>query len=287
MNPGLPRTGNPNVLRFLGAIVFGTTIGLFVAAALEVGLRYHYPEEQESTPWGLLFWGEHWALRVAASSVATIVAGYTTGLVARKHGKILAVISSLPSALFWLALTIGSWNGSFPYLKNALPFHVSIGNKLAASLVVVTMLPLAAWAGGLGEHEGQVRGPSFDSRRYSLLGIKWYHYFWLPLLAYLWLIQASWAVFDGLGWLAKSWKSGIGIISIVPGAFAFMIFGTIYIMSNGATKAYAVLSGIQAIPGAGKRALLVLKYGLGSLALAAILQTGIALLDFGLHKLFH
>jgi hypothetical protein len=144
---------------------------------------------------------------------------------------------------------------------------------------------VAAWAGGSGAEEGQACGPHFDSRRFSLLGIKWYHYIWLPLPLYLWLIQASWTVFYGLEWLRMVYKSDATFLSIVPGVFTMMIWGTLGIMVTGAGKAYEVLAGFELIPTVGRRAFAVLKYGVGAFLLVVILQVGIKLLQYWLARL--
>jgi hypothetical protein len=57
-------------------------------------------------------------------------------------------------------------------------------------------------------------------------------------------------------------------------------------MVSGAGKCYTVLSGLEEIPSVRSRALQVLKYGFGFPLLAAILQTVVGLLHFGLLKLF-
>jgi hypothetical protein len=232
------------------------------------------------------FWGEHWALRVVASWAAAIGAGYLAGLAARRRGRIIALISALPVTLCWLVMTIFVWRDQWFFFPKDTEIQVSIGNKLAASLLVLTILPFTAWAGSLGEQDGQTHGTHFDARRFSLLGIKWYHYLWLPFVVYLWLVQASWAVFFGFEWLKASWKSSFSLSSFVPVAFTFMIWSTLALMWKGAAKAYVVLSGLELLPTARERAYSVLRNGVGLLILAALLQFGIQLLALGLAKLF-
>jgi hypothetical protein len=48
---------------------------------------------------------------------------------------------------------------------------------------------LACYGGSAGEEEGKAMAEHFDSRRFTLLGIKWYHYLWLPILIQLQLTQ--------------------------------------------------------------------------------------------------
>lgn len=270
----------------MGAVCLGFLSGLFVAAALEVGLRNHFLEEQSATPWGAFFWNEHWALRTAASCTATVVTGFMAGIVARKHGKVLAIIASSPVALSWVFMAICCWKGQVLFLREPVEIQVTIANKLVASFIAITILPLAGWAGTFGEKQGADLGAHFDSRRFSLLGIKWYHYLWLPLLVYAWLIQGSWAVYYWMIWMAKSWDTGLSLVSFVGGFFSLFIFGTIYLMFNGAQRAYLILSGIESVPSLKDRTLSVLKFGLGWFVLAAILQTAIGLLELGLAKLF-
>jgi len=172
-----------------------------------------------------------------------------------------------------------------PFVDVRGEVETSIGNKLAASLLVLTIIPFACYGGSAGEEQGKTLAEHFDSRRFTLLGIKWYHYLWLPVLIQLLLVQASWASLYGFEWLRNTWRSGLGLVSILPWIFTAAIWWTLTIMAIGAERCYRVLSGLDEIPSAGSRAFQVLKYGFGFPLLAAILQTIITLVNYGLLKL--
>ena len=171
-------------------------------------------------------------------------------------------------------------------IRRRFEVETSIGNRLAASLLVSTIIPFACHGGLAGEEESKALREHFDSRRFTLLGIKWYHYLWLPVLIQAQLTQVSWAVLYGFEWLRNTWRSGFSLISILPWIFTLMIWGTLAIMFQGAVMCYRVLSGLEKSPSARSRAVQGLKYGFGYPLLAAILQTIVSLLHYGLLKLF-
>jgi hypothetical protein len=177
------------------------------------------------------------------------------------------------------------WMQKVPFVEGRFEVETSIGNKLAASLLVFTIIPFACYGGFAGEEESKTVAEHFDSRRFTLLGIKWYHYLWLPILIQLQLVQASWALLYGFEWLRNTWRSGLSLISIVPWIFAIGIWWTLSIMVDGAVKCYRVLSGLEEIPSARSRAFQVVKYGFGFPLLAAALQAIISLVHYGLLKL--
>jgi hypothetical protein len=259
---------------------------MLIPGALANGCLFYFPEERHAGAAWLFLWGEHWAIRVLASWISAIGAGFIAGMVARQRGQVWAGITALPSTLCWLAIAVIGWMQKVPFFPDRFQVETSIGNKLAASLLVLTIIPLACYGGLAGEEESKAVGEHFDSRRFTLLGIKWYHYLWLPILIQLQLSQASWAFLYGFEWLRNTWKSGFSLISIVPWIFTIMIWATLSIIVNGAVKCYRVLSGLEEIPSARSRAVQVLKYGFGFPLLAAILQTVVSLLHYGLLKLF-
>ena len=172
-----------------------------------------------------------------------------------------------------------------PFLENQFEVDISIGNKLAASLLVLTIIPFACYGGLAGEEAGKMFGEHFDSRNYTLLGIKWYHYLWLPIVIQLLLVQTAWACLYAFEWFRNTWRAGMSLLSIVPSLFAFAILWTISITFDGVIRAYKILSGVEKVPLGRSRAFQVLKYGLGLPLLAAALQAGISLLHYGLAKL--
>jgi hypothetical protein len=275
-----------NLLRRIGGAIFGTFIGALLSTAFSTGLFYHFASEPNVQRWGLFLWGEHWAVRVVASLAATLCAGYAAGVIARRHGQPTATFAALPGTLGWLAIAILSWRGHANIFGEDLDFHASIGNKLAASILALITIPLSAWAGRGGEQDGQRYGRHFDSRRHAILGIRWYHYFWLPFFTYIWFAQAGWAAFYGFNFLKVMWKTDFGLLSLVPAFFMIGIFYSLHLMCNGAGKAYAVLSGTESMPEVKNRAWSVLKHGFGSLILAVAIQFVLLFIFLSLAKLF-
>src|SRR5262249_45834048 len=148
------------------------------------------------------------------------------------------------------------------------------------------IIPLACYGGLAGEEESKALAEHFDSRRFTLLGIKWYHYLWLPILIQLLLTQASWAVLYGFEWLRNTWRAGDGLISMLHWILTIAIWWTLSMMFDAALKCYRVLAGLEEIPSARSRAFQVLKYGFGVPLLVVVLQAIISLIPYGLSKLF-
>ena len=153
------------VTRGIGAITFGIIVGSLLPSAFQVGISYHFPDEKDAQTWGLLLWGEHWAIRVVASWAGTVVAGFIVGLVARHKGGILSVLAAIPTVICWLAIAVIGWTEQVPFLSETRAVDISVGNKLAASLLVLTTIPFAFWSGSQGEEAGKIFGKHFDSRR--------------------------------------------------------------------------------------------------------------------------
>jgi hypothetical protein len=125
----------------------------------------------------------------------------------------------------------------------------------------------------------------FDSRRYTLLGIKWYHYIWIPIVLHLILLQGSYAGLYFLTWLKVLWKAGFSIFQwIIPGIFTFALWGTLYLMGIGIYKAYLILAGLESVPSKGKAFIKVLQYAIGFPLIAAALQYLIEYLHYIIGK---
>jgi len=271
--------------RVFAAVICGIIAGALIPSALASGCLFYFPDERQRAAAWIFLWGEHWAIRVVASCASAAGAGFITGIIARKRGRLLAAIAALPSTLCWLVIALIGWTGKVPFLENQFDVDISIGNKLAASLLILTIIPLACYGGLAGEEAGKMFGERFDSRNYTLLGIKWYHYLWLPILIQLLLVQTAWTSLYAFEWFRNTWRAGISLVSIVPSLFAFAILWTIGITVEGADRAYKILSGLEEVSSGRSRAFQVLKYGFGFPLFAAILQAGISLVHYGLAKL--
>src|SRR3989442_4474991 len=114
--------------RGLGAVICGVVAGALIPGALQVGLSYAFPDEAGVSGWGILFWGEHWALRVVGSWAATIGAAFLAGMVARRRGSAFAAVAAVPASLCWLGVAIVGWYGRLPLLNDSPDVNISIGN---------------------------------------------------------------------------------------------------------------------------------------------------------------
>jgi hypothetical protein len=165
------------------------------------------------------------------------------------------------------------------------PSGLVIGNKI---LIVVQPLLTAAcgWVfGAAGESYSSETLTHFDKRRYTLFGIKWYHYLWLPVLLYPILLQTAWVLDYGLSWIRLSWLEGANLYSIIPGLFLMGIVTTLMITWEGFRRGYDYLSDYTSKYSASETALGVLKFGIGFPILAMIAQSIILLVHVGLVKL--
>lgn len=82
------RRGDPHrtVMRGVAAVCAGIVAGALLPSSLEDGFSHGFPGEREQGIWTTFFWGEHWALRAAASWLATLGAGFLVGVLARRRG---------------------------------------------------------------------------------------------------------------------------------------------------------------------------------------------------------
>lgn len=262
------------------SVFCGMIAGVLLPNSVQVGVRWTMPSEPE---WGSVFWGEHWILRPVASVLAALGGGFLAGAIARRSGRTVAVLGALPAFLLWTWAAISAWREELLFTESSQYF--SIGNKLAATIIVVALLPAAAAAGRSGEQMGLQYGQHFDGRPKTLLGVKWYHYIWLPFLIHLILAQISWAGLYAFEWIKMVWRAGPSMSSLIPTAFAMALWGTFYILLSGALKAYRVLSGFDQMDSNFAAAKQVVKYGVGAPFLAGILQTGIMLLHAALTRM--
>lgn len=275
-------TGIRLIPRALLAVLCGIVAGVLIPSSLQVGLLYHFPAEQ-GEGWGFLLWREHWALRVVASVLSAAGAGLIAGVVARRWGWQVGALATLPATVAWLWVAITAWAGTMPFFGSEL--HISLGNRIAATLLTAVLLPIGAATAALGADLGADIGPHFDTRPHTLLGIRWYHYLWLPLLIHLYLAQTAWAGYYGLGWAMTAWKAGDSLFSFLPFLFTVAIWSTFVLLGTGLVRAYAVLAGLEVADGDGRTWSLV-KYGLGYPLAAAALQTAIMFVHYGLMKVF-
>ena len=274
------------MIRKILAVLSGSIAGSLLSMAICAGLRYRFPDEFKSLDWGILLWGEHWFLRAVVSLMCAAWAGFIAGIIGRERGSILAIVAVLPSWIIWVIAEYAALTGTLPFFDIG-EFYVSLGNKISMGVIILAMLPIAWNSGTQGQIIGQDYADYFDSRRHTLLGIKWYHYIWLPILMYLIVMQGSYIGLYFLLWMKALWKSGFNMLaSIIPTIFTLMLYGTLYLMGIGVKKTYLILAGFDEVVSRGTATKQVLRYAIGYQIIAVALQSLIEYIHFLIGKWF-
>jgi hypothetical protein len=266
------------IVRGAASILAGALAGVLLISSLEAGVGLAL-EGQTRSEWNLLTWGSHWAWRAAASATATALAGFVTGVVARRRGTLFGSLSAVPAALYWATVAWIGWSSRVPFTE--LKADIPLGYQIVAAILALTTIPLAGAAGSSGAPYGRANAEHFDSRRVTLLGIRWYHYLWLPLPMHFMVLSASYGSVYGFNWITTAWKGDMSFWAIVPTLFAMGLFWTLQLLAIGGFGAYEALAGFESdgnMP-AWKR---VIKFGFGYLLLAVLAQVAISLVHSGL-----
>lgn len=277
-----PSRGTPSFRRLAGAVSAGIVAGYLFSNGLGAGAALTYWEDIDR--WSGMLWGGHWVFRSAAALASAVWAGCIAGVLGRRFGTRLGLVATLPGALLWLAMTLVGWG--VPIHPAFQDLHVPLGYKLAGIGLVIA-IPAAGWfGGGLGEQFGSENGDHFDSRGHSLLGIKWYHYLWIPFLFQALLLLFTVSGIYGFEWFKALWRSGSTIGSIIPSVFAFGVWSCLYLVWEGGKNSYLLLSELKDPHEGSGRAKQVVKYSLGYPVVAAVLQVAIIAAHAGLVSLF-
>ena len=268
-------TRYPAGIRSTGAVLAGLAAGVLIINSMQVGAKFAL-ERSSPMGWGTLMWGNHWAWRGAASLVATAAASFVAGMIARRHGAIVAVCAALPSAAIWALVAYAGWRGHAPFLSAHIA--IPLGYQIVASLLVFATLPVAAAAGSAGAPFGAVNGRHFDLRRAALLGIKWYHFLWIPFLLHAMVLEASFGAVYGFNWLLVAWRSAMSLLVVVPAVFLIAIATALECLGKGAFATYEALAGFDD-PMDRPVWVRVLRFGLGSAVLTALVEAATVLVQ--------
>jgi hypothetical protein len=267
-------------MRLIFAVLCGVVAGVLVPNSLQVGARWFFSAPDE---WGMLFWEEHWIVRPVASVLAAAAAAFVAGAVARRAGTVVALLAVTPGVLLWVFASVSAWREEMLFTSDF--FYVSIGNKIAGTVIVVALPIVAMMAGPTGEEFGRENGPHFDRRPRTLFGVSWFHYIWLPFLIHAVLAQTAWAGIYGFEWLKTSWRAGPTMGAMIPTVFVMALWATFALLYSGVWRAYQLLAGFELTQSAWHCAKGVLASGFGRPLLAAVLQSGIMLIHYGLSRL--
>src|SRR5689334_21845455 len=78
------------ISRAFAGIICGIIAGALIPSALASGCLFYFPDERQTASGWIFLWGEHWAIRAAASWLSAVGAGFITGIIARRRGRLLA-----------------------------------------------------------------------------------------------------------------------------------------------------------------------------------------------------
>ena len=264
-------------VRWTAAVISGAVAGVLLVNSMQVGVAFALGEDQRE--WDVLKWGDHWMWRGIASVAATSAAAFIAGMIARRRGRLIGALSAVPSAIYWALIAYAGWVGHIPGTTAAT--DVPLGYRIVAALLALSTVPCGAAFGREGAAYGHANARHFDARRGTLLGIRWYHFLWLPLLIHMMLMTAAFGCVYGFQWLTAVWSSGMSMFAIVPVIFLMAMLATLQVLGNGALGAYQALAGFDDGSGAStfRR---VMKFGFGYTVATALAQSAISLVHFGL-----
>lgn len=268
-------------LRLCGAVASGVIWGYVLVESVKTGVALAVDGRQPEGP-AIVFWQEHWVWRTLASLAATGAAAFVAGMVARRRGVLVGILSGLPTAAYWGFVAYVGWTGDTLGLGDAE--DLSLGYRIIAIVLALASVPCSVACAKEGTAYGHANAEHFDSRRGTFLGIRWYQFLWLPVLLHLMILTAAFGAVHGSLWLIAAWKTGLSVFSIVPALFYLGMLGTLQLLATGAWRSYEVLAGFEecsATLAVGR----VLKFGFGYLIAAGIAQAAIVAVQVGLAAL--
>ena len=206
--------------KLLAFVVFNLYSACFVWA-FQVNTAYQFDsdmiERLEHTgfdigpsQWG---WGNHYLWRLLAAVVATSLAGFLAGAMARTRGGITAVVSNIPSVAVW-AGTIYMFVAESPPISYGDQTITSHTGMIVISLVAILLTTVLAHVSG--ESGSMTQRDKFGEN--TVLGIAGYHWFWLVAPIYLYSVASIMPITNFLtfGFLNSD-------VSIVSGIIRFVM----------------------------------------------------------------
>jgi hypothetical protein len=271
------RYGGP--VRSTVAVLSGIIAGVLTASSIQVGVAFG-TLGHNATDWTLLQWGDHWMWRAAASLAATMAGAFPAGMIARRHGQTIGILSAVPATLYWAFVAVSGWLGHIP--ATTTPVEVPLGYRIVATVLTLVILPVAASGGREGAAFGRANAEHYDSRRRAILGVRWYHFLWLPFLIHAMAMTAAFGAVYGFGWVVTAWKNSFSILGMIPIIFTMALLGTLNLLGTGASRTYQALAGFDESAPVARQ---VMKFGVGYTLLTILAQGAIAAVHFGVSAL--
>ena len=256
--------------RYLGAALTGAIFSLFAANALQVGFEYTFAAEEPWHTWTTFLWGDHYILMTLSNLASTGVGAFVAGVVARRHGGVTAISAQLPAIVAWGVRSYFAWASSIQDKTVGIE-PISPPYRFAYVLLLVATPFLAYTIGGRAMPIGQELASHFDRRRWTVLGIKWFHYLWLPVLLTAILSQIAYAAYYSAALFLAGFAGGRGILGSVAGFLTIVVAISVKLVWKAGTETYLILAGFTSEPSTWEQTKHLFKAGVGRFLLGTLL----------------
>ena len=256
--------GESRKLKQFGGILFGIILGLGVTDSILRGATYVFPNEEEL--WSLAFWGDHYFLRITASCLGTLFGSFAAGCIAKFRGRLCGVLSALPTSIFWPSMVI-VYFACQPDVA-----RMSFGQWIVIALLTALSPTIGFYGGGLGASVRNSNPQLFESRRNTVLGVKWFHWLWLMTVIGWTGALATYSIYQGL-WLLFGLRLSSSLFNVALGLVGILIFLSIFYLFTGLYKTFFLLiSGYREGISRGRIALRILGWTIGIWLIVGVLQ---------------
>ena len=246
------------LLKKVAGTLFGFLIAVLVTNSIQLGAGYVFPGEKAQWTFGL--WGNHHVLRFIASTAGSAVGAFVAGCIAKVNGSFWGTMSIIPTGLFWAFVSV-----------------IGLSRMTAGQLIMTFELTIASVGFGLlfGTFGAKVRysvPDLFEGRRNTVLGIKWYHWFWLFPMLNVNGAAITYSFYQTL-WLLFGSRLSAALFHYLGGLAGILIFLSLTYVVFGTCKVFALLcTGYRKNLRNHQIALRVLGWMIGVWAISGMLQ---------------
>lgn len=267
--------------RSIGGALLGLGLAIYVSQAFHAGLSFCFAAGKGGEgDWGAFFWNGHWGWRIVTSLVATSAGATVAALIGRRRGEAIGGVVGLLPSLVWaivayLSLTDQVMTNDFQWDLldgTALLAHEQLGNRVAAVILAVGSVTCGFVAGKAVTPISLRLARHFDARRHSLLGIKWYHFLWIPVPGYFSLMALAYSGPFLVDFLVKNWTWGLSPMVLIPTIFLVAWYWSASLVATGMGKGYLLMAGLSEPSRGWPHTKGILKAGCGLPFLGVVLQ---------------
>lgn len=218
----------------IGGAVFGLFVGGVATSSIWSGATFVFPGAAD---WGFTFWGTHHITRVLGGLIGVGIGSFVAGCIAKDRGGRWGLISASPRVALWV--TVG-FLGIHSVMREYIT-PLTIGQWIVIAALIV-LIPLVAYHAGKAGQETRVRNQEFfESRKGTLLGMKWYYWFWFFFPVHMVGLLATYSVYQIMIYLtvilrSLLWFFFVGLL-MEP-----LLLGSIYLLGLSVYKTYMLLS---------------------------------------------